>query len=812
MRRTSYGRVREMAAGLAPRLAERKIAPGERILLWGRNSAAWVAAFWGAVARGVVVVPMDRIASLEFARRVARQVDAKLVVAERGLPSTSLELPEIFFEEFERFSSSPSRTGLEIPAVKRDDAVEIIFTSGTTAEPRGVVLTHGNLLANLEPFEREISRYSRYERIFHPLKFLNLLPLSHVFGQMLGILIPQLIGATVIFLDTQSPPDIMQVIRRERVSVIAGVPRTFESLAERIRREHGSGEEGGRFERDFQFAEGKKFLRRWWIFRRIHRKLGWKFWALISGGATLPEETENFWSRLGYAVIQGYGLTETTSLVSVNHPFRLSRGSIGKALPGVEIKLAENGEILIRGENVAAGYWKERRINAVAGEEGWFHTGDLGKRDATGNLYFRGRLKNVIVTAAGMNIYPEDLEAALRRELDVRECVVVRLERDGNAEACAVLLLREDARSPEAIVRAANASLAEYQHIRRWMVWKEPDFPRTPTQKPSLAKIEAAMRAEFAEGKAASAGDGPLAEMIEKITRRPVGKISAEANLSSDLGLSSLDRVELLSALEDRFQVELSDTKFTAVATVGELESILRKPESKPQEHDFPRWAQRWPIAWLRTFVHYLLVWPATRLLTYPKITGRRNLRQVQGPVLIVSNHVAYLDAGFVLAALTPRLRHRLAIGMQAEELSGLRRPARDLNIFRRLLLRTQYFLVVALFNVFPLPRESDFRSSFLFAGDLADRGWSILVFPEGHRTEDGGIAPFRSGIGLLATQLALPVVPMRIKGLFDLRQRRKRYARPGTVSVSVGEPVCFTLQTAPESIARELERRVREL
>ncbi len=194
-------------------------------------------------------------------------------------------------------------------------------------------------------------------------------------------------------------------------------------------------------------------------------------------------------------MIQGYGLTETTSLVSVNHPFRLGRGSIGKALPGLEVKLADDGEILVRGENVARGYWQDASVAPVRGEDGWFHTGDIGERDAEGNLYFKGRSKNVIVTPEGLNVYPQDLEAELRNEPGVRDCVVVGISRNGNAEPCAVLLLRDasDQASAAGIIERANTRLAPFQQMRHWMVWPAADFPRTPTQKPILGEIQLAV-------------------------------------------------------------------------------------------------------------------------------------------------------------------------------------------------------------------------------------------------------------------------------------------------------------------------------
>src|SRR5271154_1054310 len=466
--RWSYGELLRAAARFARELEARGIGKGDRVLLWGENSGEWVAAFLGCLFRGAVSVPMDVTGDREFAERVAKQAGVRLAVVGRGLSLADGAASVICLEDF--FESADKRPAkeFELAIAERGDAVEIVFTSGTTAEPRGVVLTHGNLLANLEPIEKEIERYRRYERIFHPLKILDLLPLSHVFGQLLGIFIPQVLGATSVFLDTLNPAEVVRAIRGERVSVLVTVPRLIESLRDHVEREIDAGGRSEKFERDFRAGEGEHFLKRWWRFRAIRRKFGWRFWAIVSGGAALPAAAEQFWDRLGYAVIQGYGLTETTSLVSLNHPFRLGKGSIGKAMPGLEMKLSNEGEILVRGENVAAGYWKDAGVTPAVDAEGWFHTGDLGQKDENGNLYFKGRQKNVIVTPEGLNVYPADLEAELRKEPEISDCVVIGLERDGNAEPCAVLLLREGdptgALGAAEIVRRANQRLAPFQH------------------------------------------------------------------------------------------------------------------------------------------------------------------------------------------------------------------------------------------------------------------------------------------------------------------------------------------------------------
>jgi long-chain acyl-CoA synthetase len=886
--RWTYAELLQTAHQFAEGLASRGVTKGDRVLIWGENSGEWHAAFLGCLFAGAVAVPMDAIADPKFAARVARQAGVRAAAVSRELAGEAANDLGVPIIELESLHVAPDREAIHAfssPPIQRTDPAEIVFTSGTTAEPRGVVITHGNLLANLEVLEKEINRYRRWERFFHPLRFLDLLPLSHVFGQLLGIFLPQILGGTSVFLDTLNPAEVIRAIHDERVSVLVTVPRLIESLQYQIERDLAATGKLEKFQRDFKKAEGEHFLRRWWRFREIHRRFGWKFWAVISGGAALPAAVEKFWGRLGYAAVQGYGLTETTSLVSVNHPFKLGEGSIGKTLPGLKVKLSETGEILVRGENVSSGYWKDSGIAPVLDADGWFHTGDLGERDANGNLYFKGRQKNVIVTPAGLNIYPEDLEAELRKEPGVRDCVVIGLDRDGNAEPCAVLLLRESdsreenttirqdttfhpearraalpgdaadrsvsrqgtasavpkaavspgASAPEAtdtqtsnasnIVASANSRLAEFQRIRSWVVWREPDFPRTPTQKPILARIRDGALAELAghassDVGAQSAAHSTVAGVLQIISRGTASG-SASPNGGSDLQLTSIERVELISALEDRYQVDLSEADFSSAQSAADLEKLLQKAERGQPIGDsggresvfrYSRWPRWWPVRWIRALAFYCLVRPAMFLLGWPRVRGRENLRGVQGPVLIVANHASYIDPGFVLHALPARLRWRTAVAMGGETLTDLRVPPSGTNLFRAILGRIQYPLVIALFHVFPLPVRSGFRKSFEFAGELVDRGWSVLVFPEGVLTPDGAIGPFRAGIGLLVTRLRVPVIPMRLEGLYDLREANKHWTSPGHIRVTVGAPVTFSETETPENITRELELRVKAL
>src|SRR5688572_16521403 len=466
----TYRDTTEQARAFAARLHAGGIVQGQHVVIWSENRPEWIVALWGCLLRGVVLVPIDYRASPDFLQRVAGIVQARVVLVGDAVPELSgLDAP------IWKLSSLAGGTAAPAPppiSHTPDDVAEVIFTSGATSEPKGVVLTHRNILANVVPIEREIAKYKKYATPFLPIRFLNLLPLSHMFGQAMATFVPPLLSGVVVFNRTFAPEEIVTQIRTRRISVLVSVPKILEVL------------------RDYMLAAAPEtgtvperkshWMKRWWYYRRAHRLLGFKFWAMVVGAAPLDPDVETFWGRLGFVVVQGYGLTETAPIVTLNHPFHAARGAVGKPISGVEVRIADDGEILVRGDNVTTGYFNAPEETRTAFRDGWFHTGDIGGFDDKGRLYIRGRKKEMIVTPEGLNVFPEDVERALNEQPGVRESAVVGAPvPGGSAERVQAIVALAAGADLDEIVRAANAALQDHQKIRLATPWLSGDLPRT---------------------------------------------------------------------------------------------------------------------------------------------------------------------------------------------------------------------------------------------------------------------------------------------------------------------------------------------
>ena len=830
--RTSYAELAHRAGRFAAELDRLGLAPGDRVVLWGANSAPWMAAFFGCVLRGVIAVPLDSAGSPDFAQRVIRDVSPKLIAGDLSLLTALApdQTPQISLSQLDELLP-PTPNFAVSPAVTAEAPLQIVFTSGTTSEPKGIVHTHANVLASTLPIEREMQKYLKYERIFHPLRFLHTVPLSHVFGQFMGLWLPPLLAAEVHFADQLEARRIVDLIRRERISVLIAVPRVLELLRAHLL---------ARFPTLAAQLESSVTLslhRRWWLFRHVHHALGWKFWAAIAGGAALPSELESFWNRLGFALIQGYGMTETTALITLNHPFKVARGTIGKVLPGREVRISDDGEILVRGAMLASTIWHDGRPHQRESE--WLATGDLAARSDSGDLRYLGRKGDLIVSASGMNIHPEDLEAALKHQPQIRDCVVVPIATPNGAEPAAVVLSSATEAELQQAIRDANSTLAAHQQIRRVLRWPETHFPYTATGK-LLRRVVAAWAANVATGHAQNASSpasaDPLTEvligLIAAITRESPPNPNGQLRLSEDLHLDSLGRVQLQTALEARLGLQLEDDSLAAIENLAQLRTLVgqsqdapapsadqpkalseRPPSESRDENIYPRWPWSWPIAALRIVFIELIMRPLVWLLGAPRVQ-RPAAPLPAGPLLIIANHVTAYDGALILYALPGTLRRRVAIAMAGEMLLDYRHARNQGNPLLNLLAPAAYLLITALFNVFPLPRRQGFQRSFSHAGQAMDRKYSVLIFPEGTRSRDGQIHPFRPGIGLLARQSQTAILPVALIGLSELASSTKlgSWVRSGQLQIRVGNPIHPSEHPDPAALAAQLESALRTL
>ena len=881
-RETTYGDLARMARRFGALLEERGIEMGDRVLLWAENSAEWIAAFYGCMLRGVMVVPLDAFGSAEFAARVAADVKPKLIVGDAVLlakldprsqnrdlrhPDPSEHaIPMCRFEEWP--SSLPSRETGPVPGLSHDTPLQILFTSGTTGDPKGIVHTHGNVLASVGPIEKAAQNYLRYEKYVHPLRFLHTLPLSHVFGQTMGIWIPPIFAAEVHFDTRLVAQRLIETIKRERISVLAAVPRVMALL-----KTHLESAIPGLTER-VAGSRGMQAWKRWWVFRDVHRTLGLKFWALISGGGALAGPLEQFWNALGFVVVQGYGMTETTALITLNHPFHVASGTIGKPLPGRDVKIGPDGEVLVKGPMISSSTWSGGQLRQRPDE--WLATGDLAEQEATGELRFMGRKSETIVTAAGVNVHPEDLEAALEEQPEITASAVVPVETAAGPEPCAVLAVRGGEKEASGAVDRANAKLAEFQRVRRWLVWPEPDLPRTST-----GKVRRKPVAEWAAAKsdgsgaistngsrpgAASDGDWLYALVAEIAAERPQG--GDDLRLSEDFHLDSLGRVQLAAALEERLADAPPEGAVDAAKTLGDLrrlasngqgsgvrdqktpktvergsdagtalgvptpnvehtaseiapttgnpggrasEAQFHAPRVEKADFVYPRWPWWKPMQWLRAAFLEIVAQPFVWFLGNPRVSRPPNLT-AREPMLIVCNHVTAYDGALVEYALPGRMRRWVAVLMSGEMLEDFH-DFRNPDTRRFMLFGpAAYWLVTALYNVFPLPRRRDFQRSFAHAGEALDRGYNVLVFPEGTRSIEGRLAPFRPGIGLLAKQAHAPVLPVALVGLGELKEKGRGWFRSGKLEVRVGEPIRFGPLETEAAITEKLHAAVAAL
>ena len=787
-RRCTYGELQERIDYLAQVWQGQGLQSGERVLLYGENSPEWVIACMAALSLGLTVVPLAPQTREEEIWARAQFIGAQALIASESCFALLSEDEVVEHREILRFfdlenfglpfgqerveEEPPLSEGWKPPQVEADGVALIIFTAGTVVEPRGVMLTHRNFVADLLAL-------AEVHRVYDGDQVLSMLPLHQTLEFTGGLLMPILGGATITYLNTLNSREILRLIRATGTTVLLTVPRLLKILGDRVQRLAAQkGEVTAEIE----------------SLRRLR--------LVVSGGAPLAPEIFDAYQRFGLTICEGYGLTEAAPIISVNPPDRVKRGSVGQALPRQEIAISaadENGvgEILVRGANVTAGYFDQSELTAQVIVEDWLHTGDLGYVDEDGYLFITGRSKELIVTGAGENIYPEEVEALYRDLPHVAELSVVgvRSSRTLGEEVHAVAVVERAGELWEEEVNQAitdrayqiSRRLPGYQRIQRLHIWKRP-LPRLDDGEVDRRALLTQLLLERQKSGGAAEIDESLLpwereiyRQISRITGLSSSEVAAHCEAPLDTLLDSLMMVEFASLFEKRLGISLDDIDRSSHS----LRQILDRLELQPAEKiDQLRAGGEQERAY---WSELLTAGAASDIQIGDPGTGKRLVQEAawgvgglffkryfslqalglehlpqDRPYLLAANHASHLDAAAVLVAARPHVERCVIVAD------------------RNYLLRSGFkgWLLRNFASTVSFDRFGDFQESLVQAHSLVGARRPLLIFPEGTRSLSGKLQPFKMGVGLLAFELDLPIVPVHISGTYEALPKGQH--RPG--------------------------------
>ncbi len=885
----TYAESRRMAESIGRWLAENGFARGVRIAILADNHPRWITSYLGIIAAGCTAVPLDTAFHADQVAKLLDDSGASLIFcdtkhltiagdavgkSEIGIvlldsPGDSTTRSPQLRSTHAGQASVPTRVKGDLDSifaagpgdfsavpVDSDSVASLLYTSGTTADPKGVMLTHANLMG-------EVRAVFSWAQVSQGDAVLGVLPLFHVLSQMANLLLPLVKGARVVYLETLNTTELLRALNERGITVFAVVPQFFYLIHERIFKEVA--ERGKlassavrammtvtRFCRALGWNPGKM------LFPRVHRLFGGKMRYLVTGGSRFDPQIGRDFDALGIDVLQAYGLTETSAAAFVTSPDNNVIGSVGKPLEGVEGKIIDpqagedggppTGEIAIRGAIVMKGYWNRPDATDAVLRDGWLHTGDLGYFDAEGNLFITGRKKEVIILSNGKNVYPEEVEAHYLKSPYVGEIAVMGLDgRPGENRLHAVVVPNFDVLKQRKIVNARevirfdieglSAQLPSTKRIGSYEIWQEA-LPRTTTRKLKRFEIEKRVRANLAEGRTGDAEVSPerplsaedvawlelpdiprALKIIRDTAPNKPETVRPGDNLELDLGLDSMQRVELLVALEQEIGGDIEESRLSEIYTVRELVDAVRESAAsgrtgapRPQfagwgavlqeetaDPEFLAMLQPRPVADIFWFTVSRLAQMIARDRSDLRVRGLENI-PAHGPFILCSNHQSFLDPLILSSVLSWQVFcDSFAVG--TSEIFG--------KGFMRTLARWWRVVVVDPdANLIPAMRAG--------ASGLR-RGHVLILYPEGERSIDGAPKTFKKGAAILSVHMQVPIVPVAIEGFHEAWPRGKPFQKFARLQIAFGKPIlpppeAAASENAYEELIAELRRRVVEM
>ncbi|MFZ1142389.1 MAG: AMP-binding protein [Candidatus Sulfotelmatobacter sp.] len=847
----TYAELRRMAESVGRWISENKFARGSRLAILADNHPRWVAAYLGIIASGCAAVPLDTALHDNQVTKLLKDsgtsavfCDAKHVPVVRPA-ATELKLGLILMDPDRMTDHSIQERWLgNLPAIfddgpgnfkaaapKEDDLASLLYTSGTTADPKGVMLTHSNFLG-------EVEAVFNWVDIGPNDALLGVLPLFHVLAQMANLLLPLVKGSRVVYLETLNTTELLRALSERNITAFAVVPQFFYLIHERLLQEIAK--RGAMTQRLFSgMVRLNRTLRKVGInagpilFRKVHDTLGPKMRYLVTGGSRFDPAIARAFHDLGIDVLQAYGLTETTAAVFANSPNDNEIGSVGKAMKGVETKIVDPqpqddspavGEVALRGAVVMKGYWNRPDATAAVLRDGWLLTGDLGYFDSHDHLFLTGRKKEVIVLSNGKNVYPEEIEAHYLKSPYIKEMAVMGLEGkpgEGGDRLHAVIVPNFDALRQRKIVNAKeiirfdieglSPGIASTKRIGSYEIWQE-DLPRTTTRKIKRFEVEKRVKANQAKKVADDSelpSEKPLTadetawldrpdvqrglKIVRETARSATITLRPTLNLDLDLGFDSMQRVELLSRLEEELGGNVDESQLTEIYTVDDLiDAVLKSAAtatgSAGTRVTFAGWksilaedpddpdvlALAHPNRINDTF--WYLVSRVLQLIAldgfHLKVSGLEKLPKAGGYILS-SNHQSYLDPLVLAGVLPPEVFFRaFAVGTSDHFGKGMmRRLARSIKVM----------VLDPDANLIPAMRAGAFGLR---------HGMALVLYPEGERSIDGSPRIFKKGAAILSIHLQVPIVPVAIEGFYEAWPRNQNFRGFTPLKMVFGDPI----------------------
>lgn len=876
---TTFGSMLDQIRSIAFRLASEKIEIGDRVAIIGENHPNWAIAYLGIMYRGAVVTPLDPSATMQALAIFLKGSDAKLAFVSpdsldkflaaceqigHNIPAVALQpiVQANGLARFEDWASTPTSTEFDKapPSAKPEDLAVLIYTSGTTGVPKGVPLTHGNIHAESTKIQ-EVMHISDREVM------LSLLPLFHAYSQIVNLWLATIIGARVVYLSELTSDQIERGLREGHATTLTGVPRIWYLFHKKIfDAVHAQPAPVRVLFRTLLLVNGR--LRDWFglnagqvFFKRVHQSFGGNLRLTVSAGASFDKNVAMDFHRLGFTLLQGYGLTETSGAATVTRFEDNKIGSVGTPLNGVDVTIDEPdtkgiGEVLIRGPVVMSGYYQNHEANHEAfTSDGWFHSGDLGRFDKQGHLYIVGRKKDVIALPSGQNVFPEDVEAHYEHSRFVSEVCVLgikdELRKFERAEKlCAVVVPNFEHLKAQHISNAREwvvwelenlgRELPEYQRVHDFVLRAEP-LPRTTTRKIQRFELRSQLEAQREsegngrESKAivvsdadqalmdSNAGHAVIAAVRQHVAESEI--ISAQMNLEIDLGLDSLARAECFASVEQSLGIEINPEEATAAHTVGELVQLAgAKIRSEAHQLGSASLEFHWhnvlsksaeelpevtqllkhkPAVELFAYVMLRLIYFLARLMFRMDVKGREVLTELETPYIICPNHQSYIDA-FLVCSTFPRrvLQNIFHVGASMY----------FTNAFTAQLAR--------LINVVPIDPDLQLLRAMRTGAAGLRAGKILNIYPEGQRSFEGNLNEFKNGAAVLAMELKLPIIPVALDGAYAIWPRKSWRFRLAKVKISFGEPIYadkLATDEADQEIAYEnvtsvLKQRIQQM